>query len=96
MDDRLFNSFTVTDWEYYSAMLSQDEKELDDKIINAVEYMAMFVSPENLQNWRDSQDSEDLASANKSENGDGKKFSDDEFAQWIASWTDNSEGPKFK
>jgi len=99
VDDKLFNSFTRTDWEYYDAMIYQDEQELDKRIMEGIEYMALFVSPERLQKWHEIREGEPEPTNNQ-EIGDGSVVSSDmnneQFASFIASMSPDGVKPKFR
>lgn len=98
----MFNSFTVMDWEYYSAMIKEDERELEKRIMDAVEYMALFTNPERLKKWDDIKKGNNSSSTNNGEIVDGSVVSsgasDEQFAQFVAQkfMTEDGKVPDFR
>lgn len=100
VDDKLFNSFTKTDWEYYDAMIYQDEQEIENQAMRAIEYMALFSNPERLKKWNEIRNSD--SSINNREIRDGSVVSsganDEEFAKFVAQkfMTEDGKVPDFR
>lgn len=77
------------EWDYYDAMVAQDEKELQERIVDAIEYLALFINPEGVKK---------ISSLRKEKKNDLKIQSSDDaqFANLMAKIAGEEKLPVFK
>ena len=94
----MFDSFSKFHWEYYEAMILEDERELHRNIKSHIEYLAMFVNPSAMKKILESRNSKEQLNANNSGISDGSQISsgdDKKFAEIAAKILGKEAKPSF-
>jgi hypothetical protein len=85
------------EWEYYDALVAQDIQRENDRIIEGLEYLALYINPEGLKKVREAR--ERASSTNSYEITNGAIISstmdDDTFAQFLAENSEDGRTPVF-
>ena len=103
IDDDWFNSLSKLELSYYDAMIKQDEEEEANRLLEAIEYMAIYVNPDAVQRVRELRATESEAIGVSTNNldfeGSGTisySTSDEQFALLLADNSEDGRAPVFR